>query len=331
MHIIQRKETAKALLTLGLLVGTHIASAQFLPQFTVGKGSGAFQVKRPTCDYEAGFASRAYPYGSEITVGANDEIYVFLSNGRQIHFGKDTVFVLMNDPEKEGAKRIVLKSGSLETFLANEDDMVYPLSVETAAAFYDDFDGRVSILANAEGTVSTVRVGIGKVTFRAPQLLSSRVGTGVVVSVRTKADGSYTEVHGEAGDCVLTFEHGSEAPFEAAFHSGSCMKIWRRKAPVTGTLAVSMMLANPDSSVANSYAFLEGQAPIQNGVPEKATAAATEEAATEEVADAGLDALDDFSSDFSSDFDAVEPAAESAPAAAAPVQDDFSSFDSFNF
>lgn len=331
MHIIQRKVATKALLTLGLSVVSHIASAQFMPQFIVGKGSGSFMVKRPTCEYEQGVPTKAYPYGSEITVAKDAKIFVFLSNNRQIHVGSESVFSLLNDPEAENAKRILLSSGSLETYLANEEETVYPLSVETKTAFFDDFDGRVSVQASADGCGVSVKVGIGKVTVRAPQLLPSRIGTGAHLVIRTKADGSYTELRGDSGDFALSLEHGSSEPFSAEFHAGSFAKVWRQKAPKTGTLAVSMMFANPDGSVANSYAYLEGQAPVQNGVPEKAAPSAEE--ATAEAAPAADATADfaDFADDFSSDF-STESAPAAAPAAEpAAATDEFPSFDSFSF
>lgn len=332
MHITQRNNMARGLVAFGLLMLSNAAVAQFAPLFTVGKGSGAFFIKRPTCEYEAGVANHAYPYGSEISVQKGSKIFVFLSSGRQIHFGGDTVFTLMNDPDVENGKRIVLTSGTMETLLAIDEESVYPLSVETKAAFYDDFDGRIRIGAasDANGSRTSVQVIMGKVSLKAPQVETTRLSTGASLSIATETDASYTEMEGLAGDFSVLLAHGSAPAFEAKFNKGSRAKIWRKWAPLTKKLTVSVMLADANGAVHNNaYAFIDGQAPVQNGVAQETVEAEGEEASGEEAAssDAGDGALDDFSSDFSSDFGD----ADAAPGADTNASDEFSSFDDFSF
>ncbi len=350
MHTIHRKDLARGFAGLAVLLLSHAAyssdtpvpepgaapepavRAQFTPLFTVGKGSGAFLIKRPSCEFEAGVASRAYPYGSEIIVQKGAKVFVFLSGRRQVHFFEGSRFRLIDDPEVAGGKRIVLTQGSLETLLANDEDEVYPLVVETEAAKFEDFDGRVTVLAESDPAYfkAATKIIIGKVTVSAPQLKPSRIGTGAGFAIRTKGDLSYTELKGSSGDFKVLLEQGSAAPFEAEFHSGSLAKIWRKWAPLNKRLAVSVMLAGSDGAVAKSYAFIEGQPPVQNGVRQDtgmAEPAAGEEAPADAGGDAGGDAGDDLGDDFSSDasLDFGSNTGDSS------FGNDLPSFDSFSF
>ena len=305
MNIIHRKDLAKGFAGVGLLLLSNAAFAQFSPLFTVGKGSGDFLVKRPSCEFEVGSASRSYPYGSEIAVQKGAKVFIFLSSNRQIHFSEGTRFLLGDDPDVEGGKRIVLYGGSLETLLGTDEDVVYPLSVVTDAAKFDNFLGRVAVHAesDASGYKAVVKTTAGKVTVEAPQMKPSRIGTGVGFAIGTKKDLSYTELKGLAGDFSIQLDQGAADPFEAEFHSGSIAKIWREWAPLNKKLAVSVMLADADGAVAKSYAFIEGQPPVQNGVQKEVAEEAATETAEEKTEDGG-DALGtDFSSDTAtSDF-----------------------------
>lgn len=348
MHTIHRKDLARGFAGLAILLLSHAAysnsppspesgdapepavRAQFTPLFTVGKGSGAFLVKRPSCEFEAGVASRAYPYGSEIIVQKGAKVFVFLSSNRQVHFSEGTRFRLINDPDVEGGKCIVLTQGSLETLLAIDEDWVYPLVVVTEAAKFEDFDGRVEIHAESTPSIfkAAAKVIMGKVTVSAPQVKPSRIGTGAGFAIGTKGDLSYTELKGSSGDFKMLLEQGSADPFEAEFHSGGLAKIWRKWAPLNKRLAVSVMLAGSDGAVVKSYAFIEGQPPIQNGVRQQDAVAAEsadgEEAPVAGAGDAGDGLGDDFSSDASLDFGSTTTDDNS-------LGNDLPSFDSFSF
>ena len=303
MNIIHRKDLAKGFAGVGLLLLSNAAFAQFSPLFTVGKGSGDFLVKRPSCEFEGGSASRSYPYGSEIIVQKGAKVFIFLSSNRQIHFGEGTRFLLGDDPDVEGGKRIVLYNGSIETLLGTDEDVVYPLSVVTDAAKFDNFIGRVAIHAesDASGYKTVVKTTAGKVTIEAPQLKPSRIGTGIGFAIGTKSDLSYTELKGLLGDFAVQLDQGAADPFAAEFHVGSIAKIWRKWAPLNRKLAVSVMLAEADGAVAKSYAFIEGQAPVLNGGQQEVAEATTE--ATEEKTEDGGDAL---GTDFSTDSTATD-------------------------
>ena len=329
MRITSRKNASAGLAVFGLLLLSATASAQFSPLFRVGKGSGDFAVKLPGREFEPGIANHAYPFGSEISVGKGAKLSVFLAPSHQIHFSPNARFVLRDDPDVSGAKRIDLLAGSLETFLENDDESVYPLVVDTPAARFDDFDGSVVIGAAVHPgeSLSSAKVLQGKVTVQAPQIPSSRVGTGVSFAIQTRSDLSYTEVVGAAGDFQLSLEHGSADPVQAPFTAGSRAKIWRKRSPVTGHLAVSMMVANADGAVSASYAFTEGQPPVQNGIAQDMAGAAESSSGDDAAAD-------NNSSSAGSDADAIgDVFGTPAPAPAAPgntSSDDFSSFD-FSF
>lgn len=321
-----------ALLGLLLLTGTAAAQSQFAPLFRAGKGSGAFSVKKPGCEFEAGVVGHAYPFGSAIKVPKDSKLYVFLSPNRQIHFLGGTEAVIGNDPEKDDAKRVELMGGSLETLLAIDNEAEYPFSIKTDAALFDDFDGRVTILAgkDASETRSAVHVVAGGVRLQAPQLKPTRIGTGAALLIKTVTDNSYTEVEGKAGECKLLLENGSAEPIETAFRVGSRAKIWRQWAPLSKKLAVSVMLANADGAVANSYAFNEGEPPVQNGVADTA-AAATAEGTTETTAEETTnDGFAELGDNFSSGDSFNTPAADTA-APATSNDDMFGGFDDFSF
>ncbi len=331
MSTIPTKEAFRSVALLGLLMlaGSAAAQSQFAPLFRAGKGSGLFFVKRPGCELEPGVVGRAYPFGSEIKVPKDSKLYVFLSPNRQIHFLSGSEAVIADDPDNAGAKCVTLSAGSLETLLSIEEESVYPLSVKTDAALFDDFDGRVTILAgkDAATTRSAVHVVAGGVRIQAPQLMPSRIGTGAALVIATSVDRSHTEIDGKAGECKLLLENGSAEPVETAFHVGSRAKIWRQWAPLSKKLAVSVMLANADGAVANSYAFNEGEPPVQNGVADTSESGATAsgEATVEETAQDGFAELgDDFSS--GDGFDA--PA---TPASETSGDDMFGGFSDFSF
>ena len=329
MLITHRKNASAGLAVLGLLLLSGTASAQFSPLFRVGKGSGDFSVKVPGREFEPGIVNHAYPYGSEILVGQKGKVFVFLAPSSQIHFSPNSRFTLVDDPDVDGAKRIDLTGGSLETLLENDDESVYPLAVETPAARFDDIDGSVVIGAalHPAECLSSVKVIQGKVTMRAPQIPPTRVGTGVSFAIQTRPDLSYTEIVGAAGDFMLTLEHGSADPVQAPFGAGSRAKIWRKRSPVTQRMAVSMMVANADGAVSLSYAFTEGQSPVQNGLAQDLAGSAEDSSGEESADDKSGDAA-------SSDADALgDVFGDSAPAAApsgTTTSDDFSSFD-FSF
>ena len=269
------------------------ASSAFLPMFLIGKGSGDFMATRPGCPAEAGVVGRAYPYGTRILVpGDGGKVSVSLAPNESLLLGNGCEVLVENDPEKAGAKRIQVFAGQVETMFTKDEESVFPVSIVAPSAAFEDLDGRVyvSVGAGPESVKSAVRVADGKVTVHAPQLLPSRLGNSASLVVDTKTDGSFTTIEGLSGDYKLLLENGNAPAYEAAFHVGSRVKIWRSWAPISKLLAVSVLIANVDGAVADSYAFNEGQAPVKNGI-----AVAKEEASADDSsAGAGADDLSDF-------------------------------------
>ena len=319
MNIFSRKTAAMGLTMTGLLAlclpvqsetspegagegAAEVSSAVFHPMFLVGKGAGAFTVTRPDGRVEPGVTGHAYPFGSRLAVRDEDgaKVMIFLAPNDAILLGHGCETVIGDDPEKAGAKRIQLFAGQLETSFTKDEESVYPVSIVAPSAVFDDLDGRVAIqaVATPASAKSAVRVTDGKVTVQAPQLRPSRIGNGASLVVDTLADGSFTTIEGLAGDYKLFLENGNEADYEAAFHTGSRIKIWRSWAPLSKLLAVSVLIANVDGAVADSYAFNEGQAPIKNGVVAVKEDAAAEEGAEEAVA--GANDLNGLGDDFGS-------------------------------
>ena len=315
MNIFSRKTAAIGLTMTGLLAlcppaqsmsspedGDVEASAVvFHPMFLVGKGSGAFTVTRPGGNAEPGVVGHAYPFGSRISVQDDEgaKVMVYLAPSEAIRLGQGGDVIIEDDPENAGAKRIRLLAGRLETSFTKDDKTVLPVSIVAPSAVFDDLDGRVAVAAAATGksAKSTVNVTDGKVVVHAPQLRPSRLGNAASLAIETLADGSFTTIEGLNGDYKLFLENGNEADYEAAFHTGSRVKIWRSWAPLSKLLAVSVLIANVDGAVADSYAFNEGQAPIKNGiavVKEDTGAEAEEEGGAEAEGQTGLG--DDFGS-----------------------------------
>lgn len=302
MNIFSRKTAAIGLTMTGLLAlcppaqsmsspedGDAEASAVvFHPMFLVGKGSGTFTVTRPGGNAEPGDVGHAYPFGSRIAVqdGEGAKVMVYLAPSEAIRLGQGSDVIIENDPETAGAKRIRLFAGRLETSFTKDDKAVLPVSIVAPSAVFDDIDGRVAVsaTATAKAAKSTVNVSDGKVTVHAPQLRPSRLGNSASLSVETLADSSFTMIEGLSGDYKLFLENGNEADYETAFHTGSRVKIWRSWAPLSKLLAVSVLIANVDGAVADSYAFNEGQAPIKNGI-----ASVKEEAEAEGDAEEGAE------------------------------------------
>ncbi len=303
MNIITRKTAAVGLTMTGLLTlcapaqsisssedgGTEVSSVVFNPMFLVGKGSGAFEVSRSGSKAEAGKVGHAYPYGSRVVVKDEEgtKVILFLAPNEAIVLGRGSDVLIEDDPEKTGGKRVKLFAGKLETSFSKDDKAVLPVSIVAPSAVFDDFDGRVAVSAasSAVSAKSTVSVTDGKVVIHAPQLRPSRLGNTASLVLETKTDESFTVIEGLAGDYKLYLENGNEADYEADFHVGSRIKIWRGRAPLSKLLAVSVLIADADGAVADSYAFNEGQAPIKNGF-----VAVKEDASAEEDADVGASA-----------------------------------------
>ena len=317
MNAIFRKNAALGLAMGGVLALCLPVSAQseskpaeeaaFYPMFQVAKGSGSFLAARPGLSPEPGVPGKAYPYGTRLTVNNGDgaKVHVFIAPNRQIHLANGADIVVENDPETPSAKRAQLLSGTVEANLGREEEETTPFTIVTQAAVFNDFRGRVAISAQDAGVAwkSAVRVLNGKVTVSAPQIAPSRLGNSSSLTIETRKDAAFTVVDGTAGDYKLMLENGSEPPYAADFHVGSRVKIWRSWAPKTHLLAVSMLIAGADGSVAESYAFNEGQPPIKTGIaPAAAADEAKEDGAAGDTATAETvtDELSGFDSDFSS-------------------------------
>ncbi len=273
----------------------------FFPMFQVAKGSGGFFVARPGLAPEPGVAGRAYPYVSRLTVNnaAGDKGRIFLAPDRQIALLNGADVVIGPDPKSASARQAKLLSGSIETHLGTEEEETLSFSVVTEAAVFRDFRGRMVISAQDAGDSwkAGVRVASGKVTVEAPQLCPSRLGNTSGLVIATQKDKSFTTIDGVLGDYTLFVENGTEPPYEAAFHVGSRIKIWRSWAPKSHLLAVSVLIANVDGAVADSYAFNEGQAPVKSGVVSQ-----PEEGASADAPAAAPDVVPDELSDFDSGF-----------------------------
>ena len=315
MNAIFRKNAAFGLAMGGVLAlsipalssaqSSESAEAAFYPMFQVAKGSGSFLAARPGLSPEPGTPGKAYPYGTRITVNnGGEKVHVFVAPNRQVHLANGADIVIEDNPDSPGAKRAQLFSGTVEANLGREEEETTPFSIVTQAAVFNDFRGRVAISAQDAGASwkASVRVLNGKVTISAPQLAPSRLGNSSGLTIETSKDHSFTVIDGGAGDFKLMLENGSDPPYEADFHVGSRIKIWRSWAPKSHLLAVSVLfIANGDGAVAASYAFNEGQAPVKTGpVTTAAEAAAGEGAADTAQPEAATDELSGFDSDFSS-------------------------------
>lgn len=311
-----RQATARLALAAALMVGVQalapVASAQdadeaatpdstaFFPMFQVSKASGDFLVARPGRSSEPGIPGKAYPFGSRITASKNAKVHVFLAPNRQIQLVNGAEAIIGDDPDHPGAKCAELIRGTVETFLGQDEDETFPFSIVTKAAVFEDFRGRSAVFAADAGASwkAGIHVSSGKATLRAPQIAPSRLGNASHLLVETLKDGSYTCINGVGGDYTLLFENGSDPAYQAPFHPGSLAKIWRSWAPKSHLLAVSVLVVNGDGSVADSYAFNEGQPPIKSGV---APVAEPDEA---DLADAGAETAvaDDELADFGDDL-----------------------------
>ncbi len=273
----------------------------FHPMFLVGKGAGSFTVTRPGGNAEPGVVGHAYPFGSRIAVqdGEGAKVMVFLAHNEAIRLGQGCDAAIEDDPENAGAKRILLHAGRLETSFTKDDKAVLPVSIVAPCAVFDDIDGRVTVSAAKAPSSTTVTVSVtdGKVSVHAPQLKPSRLGNSAGLVIETRTDESFTMIEGLGGDYKLYLENGNEADYEAAFHTGSRIKIWRSRATLSKLLAVSILITNVDGAVADSYAFNEGQAPIKNGV---ATVKEDADADAEAEADAEADGQTGLGDDFGS-------------------------------
>ena len=315
MNAIFRKNAALRLAMGGILAlcvpmsssaePSEPAEAVFYPMFQVAKGSGSFLAARPGLSPEPGMPGRAYPYGTRLTVNNDGEkVHVFVAPNRQIHLANGADIVVENDPDAPTAKRAQLLSGTVEANLGRDEEETTPFSIVTQAAVFNDFRGRVAISAQDAGASwkAAVRILNGKVTVSAPQLVPSRLGNSCSLTIETGKDATFTEVDGVAGDYKLLLENGSEPPYEADFHAGSRVKIWRSWAPKSHLLAVAVLIANGDGSVAASYAFNEGQAPVKTGPETSVAANASEDAEANgtDQPEAVTDELSGFDSDFPS-------------------------------
>lgn len=343
MNVNFRKTAAAALATLGVLAfhqpafsaslpdgeeAVENGPVSFFPMFLIGKGADNFTVVRPGRAAEPGVSGRAYPFGTRVQIQGGDSSKVTVSIAPEQSFllshGADCL--IGDDPDKPGCKRLELASGQLETYFSKDDEVVFPVSVVCPSAMFDDLDGRVTISAGRSATSrrSAVHVSDGKVTISAPQLMPSRIGNATGLIIDTLADGTFTTIDGLAGDYTLLLENGNAPAYEAAFHVGSRVKIWRSWARTSKLLAVAVLIANVDGAVADSYAFNEGQAPVKNGASAATGEAANDadEADATGEANAAADPLSDFGTNVG---------AGSSDTGSTTGGDDAFDFSSFNF
>lgn len=286
------------------------AQAQFDPLMQLGRIQGECLVRLPgVSDYEVGVESRAYPFGSEIRTREGSQVVVHFSPTVQLRLGPASAAVIAEADAGAGrALRVTLTDGVIGVY-SPMDDADLPLVVRTPVADVDRIKGRVELNLVPEGEVHrlVVSTAIAELRLSGPQFRVERMGRNSSLEIQTAHDESYTGLTGKSGEYEVLVERGSEDPSIANFRPGSRVKIWRRRAALSGRLAVSVMIASGSGgAVKESFAFLQGETAVQEAV--RGGGEEAEEAVPAETAADPSGAL----------FDAI-PAAV-APAAAAPAE-----------
>lgn len=279
MNVLSRHSMMAGLLAAATICSLSVA-APFDPLFQIGRITGTCLVQRPGIqDFEVGVEGRAYPYGSLLQTQDASEVVVYLSSSRQIRLGAlSTAKVVDASGDAAGmAKEVVLEAGILGLYLPMEEAEI-PLAVQTPVARFDNFKGRseLRLFREAESHRLIVATAIGEARLRGPQFAVEKLKRSSGLEIITAYDESYTGLTGKSGEYEVALERGKGAPEATGFRPGARIKIWRRRAALSGKLAVSVMIAGAEGAVQTSFAYLQGEDTVSEAVkPPDATDGAT--------------------------------------------------------
>lgn len=262
------RRVATLLFGVVVTIGLLSAQAHFDPLFQLGRIKGECLVRKHDTDtYEMGMERRAYPYGSEVRTREDGQAVLHLSPTVQLRLGARSAIVITRHGAT-GALRVTLAEGVLGIYSPMEDEEL-PLSIQTPVAVVDQLKGRAEIHLSKEGDVHRLKASTAIAEFRVagPQFKIERMRRNSAVEIQTALDESYTGLTGVSGEFEVMIERGSEDPSLADFRAGSRAKIWRRRAALSDRLAVAVMiLSGTGGSVKESFAFLEGEAAVQETI-----------------------------------------------------------------
>lgn len=254
--------------------------------------------------------SHAYPYGTKVKTGLTGSLTVNLSDDDKVLVYPNSL-VEVTWPKPGSEKRIInFIAGSMRTFLTTEtlgegEDISNVLFVVTPTAECDRITGTVlyKLKPKTDATALTINAEDGTLRVTGPQFSVSEVERTSRFSIVTANDESYTNLSNLRGTVAFALAGGTDGQKMIETRKGSLVKIWRRRAPLSNRLIVSVLGWKPSGYVLTSYTFREGQAsdPTLDVAEEVSSITGNPSEFTAETTGAPAESTDADDSDFGDD------------------------------